>query len=109
MSNLPSATLSLTPEQQWTLHHVLLDRIDEESRDVTTDADPPSVEVFHAFEMLESSSARFTLSQLTAIRELLAEYHHSPTLWEVERPQLEQVLHCVTYQIGRLEPSLCAD
>jgi hypothetical protein len=109
MSNPPSATLSLTPEQHWTLHHVLLDRIDQESTAVTADADPPAVEVFHAFEVLESGNARFTLAQLTAIREVLAEYHHSPTWWEVERPQLEQLLHRVTHQIEQLEPSLCAD
>jgi hypothetical protein len=109
MNNPPSATLSLTPEQHWTLHHVLLDRIDQESTDVTTDADPPSIEVFQAFETLESGNARFTLAQLKAIREVLAEYHHSPTWWAVERPQLEQVLHRVAHHIDQLEPSLCAD
>ena len=109
MSNPPSATLSLTPEQHWTLHHVLLDRIDQESTEATADTGPPPVEIFQALEMLESGNARFTLVQLTAIREVLAEYHHSPTWWEVERPQLEQLLHRVTHQIDQLEPSLCAD
>ena len=109
MSNRPSATLSLTPEQHWTLHHVLLDRIDQESTEATVDTGPPSVEVFHAFEMLESGNAQFTLAQLTAIREVLAEYHHSPTWWEVERPQLEQLLHRVTHHIEQLEPSLYAE
>ena len=110
MSNPPSVTLSLTPEQHWTLHHVLLDRIDQESTGgVTVNTNPPAVEVFHAFEVLEDGNARFTLAQLKAIREVLAEYHHSPTWWEVERPQLEQLLHRVTHKITQLEPSLCAD
>ena len=110
MSTSPSVTLSLTPEQHWTLHHVLLDRIDQESTTVVmVDAAPPAVEVFHAFEVLESGNARFTLAQLKSIREVLAEYHHSPTWWEVERPQLEQLLHRVTQRIEQLEPSLCAD
>ena len=109
MSNPPSATLSLTPEQHWTLHHVLLDRIDEKSTTVTTTADPPAVEVFHAFETLESGNIRFTLAQLKAIREVLSEYHHSPTWWEVERPQLEQLLHRVTHHTEQLEPVLYAE
>lgn len=109
MSNPPSATLSLTSEQHWTLHHVLLDRIDEEPTDATTDADPFLFEVFHAFEVLESGNARFTLAQLTTIQEVLAEYHHSSTWWEVERPQIEQLLHRVTQHIEQLEPSLSAE
>ena len=107
--NESSATLSLTPEQHWTLHHVLLDRIDKESATVTAGADPPPVEVFQAFETLESGKARFTLAQLTAIGEVLAEYHHSPTWWEVERPQLEQLLHYVTHHIEQLESFLYAE
>ena len=102
----PSVTLSLAPEAHWTLHHVLLDRIDQEST-VTPDAEPPPLEVFQAFEMLESGKTRFTLPQLKAIRKVLAEYHHSPTWWEVERPQLERLLHRVTQHIEQLQPSIC--
>ena len=102
----PSVKLSLTLEQYWTLHHVLLDRIDKQSTEVTADAVPPPLEVFQAFETLESGSAQFTLSQLKAIREVLAEYHHSPTWWEVERPQIEQLLHKVTQLIDQLQPSI---
>ena len=102
----PSAALSLTFEQHWTLHHVLLDRIDEEPTTVTGDADPPPVEVFQAFETLESGKVRFTLAQFRAIREVLAEYHYSPTWWEVDRPQLEQLLHRVTHHIEQLAPIL---
>ena len=102
----PSVTLPLTPEQHWTLHHILLDRIDQESTDVTADAAPPPLEVFQAFETLESGNARFTLAQLKAIRNVLAEYHHSPTWWEVERPQIEQLLHRITHHIEQLQPAL---
>ena len=109
MSKPPLVTLSLTPEQHWTLHHVLLDRIDPKSTTVTADANPPAVEVFHAFETLESGNTRFSLPQLKAIQEVLTEYHQSPTWWEIERPQLEQLLHRVTYHIEQLEPSLYAE
>jgi hypothetical protein len=102
----PAATLSLTPEQHWTLHHVLLDRIDQESTEVTADAGPPPLEVFQAFEMLDSGSSQFTLAQLEAIQDVLAEYQRSPTWWEVERSQIEGILHHVTQLINHLRPAL---
>jgi len=45
-SQPPAITLSLPPEEHWTLHHVLLDRIDQETTvGDTAGADPPLVEV----------------------------------------------------------------
>lgn len=73
---------------------------------MTATADPPPIEIFQAFEILESGNTQFTLSQLKAIREVLAEYHHSPTWWEVERSQIEQLLHRITQLINQLQPSL---
>ncbi|MGN8216329.1 DUF7853 family protein [Halococcus salifodinae] len=102
----PSVTLSLTPEQHWTLHHVLLDRIDKESTEVTADVDLPPTEVFQAFETLDSGNTQFTLAQLEAIRDVLTMYQRSPTWWEVERPQLEQLLHRITQHIEQLQPTL---
>lgn len=96
-----AATLSLTPEQHWTLHHVLLDRIDQESTEVAADAGPPPLEVFQAFEMLDSGSSQFTLSQLEAVRDVLTQYQRSPTWWEVERSQIEELLHRVTQLIDQ--------
>ena len=93
-SQQPAITLSLPPEEQWTLHHVLLDRIDQETTvGDTTEVAPPPVEVFRAFETLDAGETSFTIAQLEAIQDVLAEYHHSPTWWEIERPQFEQLLH----------------
>ena len=96
----PSITLSLPPEEQWTLHHVLLDRIDQKTTvGDTAEVDPPPVEVFQAFETLNAGETSFTIAQLKAIQDVLAEYHHSPTWWEIERPQFEQLLHRITQLI----------
>lgn len=90
-------TLSLTVEEEWTLHHVLLDRIDAES--TPTDSprgEPPSLEVFRAFERLDAGETTFTVAQLEAVRSVLAAYHHASTWWAVERSQIEQLLHRVS-------------
>lgn len=92
-----SITLSLSPADQWTLHHVLLDRIEQESTaEDPANIDPPPVAVFQSFEMLDSGERDFTITQLEAIRTVLGEYHHSTTWWELERSQLEQLLHHVS-------------
>lgn len=90
-------TLSLSAEEQWTLHHILLDRIDPESTvSDTALVDTPPVEVFRAFETLDAGETTFTVAQLDAVRSILAEYHHSSTWWEVERPRIERLLHRVS-------------
>lgn len=99
-SDLPdrpcSITLSLSPEAQWTLHHVLLDRIEQETTTASTSDEPPPVEVFQAFETLDAGETSFTIDQLKAIETVLVEYHHASTWWELERAQIEQLLHRVT-------------
>lgn len=92
-----SITLSLPPEEQWTLHHVLLDRIEQETTAAEpANVSPPPVEVFQAFETLDAGETRFTIAQPDAMQTILAEYHHSTTWWEIERAQLEQLLHRIT-------------
>jgi hypothetical protein len=92
-----SVTLSLSPEERWTLHHVLLDRIEQEATAAEpTGVEPPPVEVFQAFETLDAGETSFTIAQLDAIQTVLAEYHRSTTWWELERARIEQLLHHVT-------------
>ena len=100
MSDLPpvdtTVTLSLSPAEQWTLHHVLLDRIDQESTaGEPSRTDPPPLEVFHAFERLDAGRSTFTRSQLAAIEPVVARYHHSPE-WEEDRARLEEILHLIS-------------
>ena len=93
-------TLSLPREAQWTLHHVLLDRIEwEASAETPTHIDPPPVEVFQAFETLDGGETSFTIAQLEAIQTVLVQYHHSATQWELERAQIERLLHRVAVHL----------
>lgn len=73
-----SVTLSLPSGEHWTLYHVLLDWIKQE----TTAEDPASiesllVEVFQTFEILDAGETSFTTAQLETIQAVVAEYHHS--------------------------------
>lgn len=101
-----SVTLSLPPAEHWTLHHVLLDRIEQEATAAEpVSVEPPPVAVFQAFETLDAGETSFTIAQLEAMQTVLAEYHHSTTWWELERARLEQLLHRVA---ACLEPHLPA-
>ena len=105
----PPITLSLPPEEQWTLHHVLLDRIEQEVvAEEPGGIDPPPIEIFQAFEALDAGETSFTLAQLKAMQTVLSEYHHSPTWWELERSQIEQLLHRVTEPIEQHPAALPA-
>lgn len=104
-----SVTLALSPTEQWTLHHVLLDRIEQEATaDESAAVDPPSVAVFQAFETLNAGETTFTIRQLTEIQPILAEYHHLPG-WENDRSEFEQLLHRVTEHIDHHEAVQPAD
>ncbi len=96
MASLPTTaktSLALSRAEQWTLHHVLLDRIEREA------AEPgvkPPVAVFHAFAALDAGEIAFTQPELETIQSVLAEYHYSTDWWEIERAQLETLLYEVT-------------
>lgn len=97
MASLPTTVktpLSLSRAEHWTLHHVLLHRIEREATE--PDIEPPSVAVFRAFASLDAGETAFTEPELEAIQSVLAEYHYSTDWWEVERAQLETLLYEVT-------------
>ena len=97
-----SITLSLSREAQWTLHHVLLDRIDRAgTADAPTSDESPSLEVYQAFERLDAGSTCFTLPQLEAIQTVLGEYHHTSTWWELERAKIEDLLYRITAHLDQ--------
>jgi hypothetical protein len=103
-------TLSLSPETAWTLHHVLLDRIEQEATETTlTSVEAPPIEVFQAFETLDAGNTSFTIAQLEAIQAVLMEYHHATTWWELERAQIEQLLHRVTSCLDQQRAPCSAD
>ena len=105
-----TVTLPLSSEERWTLHHVLLDRIEQESTAVEPSiVDPPPVEVFQAFEALDDGETSFTIEQLEAVQTTLAEYHHSTTWWETERSQLERLLNHVARPVERHHAAPASD
>ncbi len=87
-------SLSLRRAEQWTLHHVLLHRLERGFSDSTSA--PPPADVFWAFMTLDSGEVSFTDAELRAIESVLAEYHHSTDWWASERSRLESLLHHVT-------------
>lgn len=104
-----SVTLPLSPGERWTLHHVLLDRIERGS--TATDpssVDPSPLEVVRAFETLEDGETRFTIAQLEAVRTVLAEYHHSPRWGGRDRTRIEQLLYQVTDVLDQHRTALSA-
>ena len=105
-----TVTLSLSPETAWTLHHVLLDRIEQETAETPpTSVEAPPIEVFQAFERLDAGEPSFTIAQLEAIQTVLMEYHHASTWWELERAQIERLLHQVTRCLNQQHAPCSAD
>lgn len=86
--SVETATLSLSRAEQWTLHHVLVDRL--------TEARSPSTALVEAFSTLDAGGTTFTRPQLERLQALVATYHHRTSWWEVERPQMEAVLDRVS-------------
>ncbi len=92
--------LSLSPDEHWTLHHVLLHRIDRErTSDDPTGIDPPAIAVYQAFESIDDGRTEFTDEQLEAMAAVLSEYHHSTSWWEVERSTLEALLRTISVEL----------
>jgi hypothetical protein len=86
-----TATLDASLEDQWTLHHMLQDRLEREAAAEGPSPLPPQLaEVARAFEALDTGDRRFTVPQLEAIRALLAEYRSSPA-WEDDRESIERL------------------
>ena len=75
----------------------------------TAEVDPPPAEVFRAFETLDAGETSFTIAQLEAIQDVLAEYHHSSTWWEIERPQFEQLLQRTAQLIEQHQAAPCTE
>ncbi|WP_457852043.1 DUF7853 family protein [Halalkalicoccus salilacus] len=101
MAPLPvnvKTSLPLSRAEHWTLHHVLLHRIERES--ATPGEEPPPTTVYCAFEMLDAGETAFTDVEFEAIQSVLAEYHHSTDWWESERAQIESLLYQIIHTRG---------
>lgn len=89
-----SISLELQLEEHWTLHHVLLQRIEQEV--TAPEREPPTLEVYQAFERVDAGTTNFTVAQLEAVRDVVANYHHRTDHWQFDRPQLESLLAQIT-------------
>jgi hypothetical protein len=89
-SGVEAASLSLSRAEQWTLHHVLVDRL------VGGGSAEPEPELRRAFESLDAGETTFTRPELERLQAVVADYHHRTSWWEVERPQLEAILDGVS-------------
>lgn len=88
-----SLELGVSQAELWTLHHVLLDRIEAEwIAEKPGTVDPPSIEVFRAFETLDHGGRCFSIAELEAMQSVLAIYYHGER-WETDHPRIEEFLH----------------
>lgn len=95
----PTVSLELTRTQEWTLHHVLLDRIEEGDEQSTGTASIPSLAIYRAFDRLDVGYQRFTMDELEEMQTLLGEYQRSTSWWEAERGEIEEVLQRIAVRI----------
>lgn len=105
--------LALPLAAQWTLHHVLLERLDRERTTADpTGIEPPPLAVYTAFETLETGETRVTPVELEACLDVVADAHHQPA-WATERGRLEGLLQTLTRALERTrssaEPSPAAE
>ena len=105
----PSPTtepLSLSPAEEWTLHHALLERIDAEPTAADpTGIDPPPLAVYTAFERLDAGETTFSVAELDAMQAVISDAHHAPD-WCAERDRLESLLHALTRSLERSPPTI---
>lgn len=90
--NEPSrSTLNLSREEQWVLHHVMLDRIELELHAPET-TDPPSIAVYRVFEKLENGIHRFSQRERQCIKEELQQYADAAETPSQDRPIADRIL-----------------
>ena len=90
-----TASLSLSRAEEWTLHHVLVDRLAADGS--------AAPELRRAFGALDGGETTFTRAELLRLQAVVADYHHRTSWWEVERPQLEAVLDEVSTALEAAE------
>lgn len=103
--------LPLAPDELWTLHHVLLDRLESERRSPTT-VEPPPIEVFDAFEKIEAGESDFTAREVRFVRAELRRYVAGPAGPPPDRAVAERVIDRITTALARRgssQPSLSPD
>lgn len=84
-------TIDLSREEQWVLHHVMLNRMELEVQ-APADTDPPPIAVYRVFEKLEAGTHRFSQCERQCLRDELHQYVGAMETPERDRPVAEQLL-----------------
>lgn len=90
--------LSLSPEEQWVLHHVLQQRIDCEHRH--SSKEPPPIEVFSAFDKIDSGRTMFTTTELCHVHTQLVHRLEAGNVPESDRRAIKAILEQLTNVLG---------
>lgn len=84
-------TLDLSREEEWLIHHVILDRIELERR-TPEDSEPPSLAVYRVFEKLEAGVHRFSPRERECLQDELQQYVDANETPERDRAVTRRVL-----------------
>jgi hypothetical protein len=85
-------SLGLSRDEQWILHHVMLDRIELEAQH-PNDTDPPPFAVYRAFEKIEAGTHRFSWDEYQCLIDELHQYANSTHTPKRDQPIVEQLLN----------------
>lgn len=93
--------LDLSRDEQWILHHVVLDRMELEAQ-APADTDAPPVALYRVFEKLEAGTYRFSQREYDCLRDEVREYVECAETPERDRPVAERLLD----ELERSDPRL---
>lgn len=85
-------TLSLSREEQWVVHHVMLDRMELEAQ-APAETDPPPLDVYRIFEKLEGGIHWFSQRECQCLRNELSQYAEEKSTPDRDKPITEQILN----------------
>lgn len=84
--------LDLSRDEQWILHHVMLDRIELEAQH-PDDTEPPPFTVYRVFEKIEAGTHRFSRDEHQCLIDELNQYANSKHIPERDQPIVERLLN----------------
>lgn len=93
--------LTLSREEQWVVHHVMLDRIELET-EASTDTDPPPLSVYHIFEKVDSGIFQFSQRERQCLENELSQYAEAGDTPDRDKSTTDQILT----KLQRTSPSI---
>ena len=87
--------VTLTREQRWVAHHVVLDRIELEAK-APGETGPPPIELFQVFEKLEAGEPRLTSSERRYLCRELCRYVDAVSTPQRDEPVARSLIDSLT-------------